>query len=245
MDMAELYATTVKAKIESVLAQLRVAATTDRAEHEKAYHKSDLEFVGANAATIRRVAKSLAKERKDTSRAEVIAFAEELWKTKVHELRSVALLLLIELSDKLRTSDLPRLKRYVKEGAGWALVDTIGCWLLPRMIENDRSSLKTMDKWAVDQDFWVRRAAMLSLLATLRKGDLTHWQRFVRYSEPQLEEKEFFIRKCIGWILRETSKKQPQVVFDYLRLNLHRTSGLTLREGAKYLPPAMRKKLGL
>jgi 3-methyladenine DNA glycosylase AlkD len=225
--------------------ELGLEASVERAEFEKRYHKSELEFFGANAAAIRRVAKSLARSHRESSRCDVLAIAEELWECEVHELRSVALLFLIELSGKLRVGDLGRVRRYVREGAGWALVDTIGCWLLPKMIEQDSRAVAVMDKWAVDKDFWVRRAAMLSLLATLRRGELQHWSRFVRYSEPQLEEKEFFIRKCIGWVLRETSKKQPGVVFDYLARNRDRVSGLTLREGAKYLPAAMRKKLGL
>lgn len=224
---------------------LRAEANPSRAKYEKGYHKSELDFIGANAAAIHKVAKALAREHKRCSRADLSSMVEALWEARIHELRSVALLLMIELSEKLRVSDLPRIKRYVREGAGWALVDTIGCWLLPRLVEQDARTLTSMDKWAEDKDFWVRRAAMLSLLATLRKGDLTHWQRFVRISERQLEDREFFIRKCIGWVLRETSKKQPQVVFEYLLRNLDRVSGLTLREGAKYLTPANRKRLGL
>ena len=230
---------------EELRRELGLGASVARAEFEKSYHKSTLEFIGANAAAVRRVAKSLARSHRESSRSDVLAIGEELWESGVHELRSVALLYLIELSGKLRVGDLGRVRRYVREGAGWALVDTIGCWLLPRLIDQDSRTLDVMDKWAVDRDFWVRRAAMLSLLATLRRGELVHWPRFVRYSEPQLEEKEFFIRKCIGWVLRETSKKQPGVVFDYLLRNRDHVSGLTLREGAKYLPSVMRKRLGL
>ena len=82
---------------------------------------------------------------------------------------------------------------------------------------------------------------MPSLLLHLRRGDLTEWPRFVRYSRPQLTEKEFFIRKAIGWILREVSKKNPDVVFEFLSNNLETASGLTVREGAKYLPTKQRK----
>ena len=60
-----------------------------------------------------------------------------------------------------------------------------------------------------------------------------------------LDEQEFFIRKAIGWVLRETSKKRPKLVYDYLRPRRDRVSGLTLREGAKYLSDAQRRSLGL
>ena len=60
-----------------------------------------------------------------------------------------------------------------------------------------------------------------------------------------VEEKEFFIRKAIGWILREVSKNRPELAFGFLREHRDLVSGLTMAEGAKYLPAAMRTKLGL
>jgi len=60
-----------------------------------------------------------------------------------------------------------------------------------------------------------------------------------------LGEREFWIRKAIGWVLREVSKKRPALVRDFLLEHRERVSGLTLSEGAKYLPAAMRGELGL
>jgi 3-methyladenine DNA glycosylase AlkD len=50
-----------------------------------------------------------------------------------------------------------------------------------------------------------------------------------------IEEKEFFIRKAIGWVLRETSKKRPDEVYAWLAPRTHRASGVTMREAVKYL----------
>ena len=54
-----------------------------------------------------------------------------------------------------------------------------------------------------------------------------------------LEEKEFFVRKAIGWILREVSKKDPDWVSEWLAPRAARCSGVTWREATKYLlvPP--------
>jgi 3-methyladenine DNA glycosylase AlkD len=51
-----------------------------------------------------------------------------------------------------------------------------------------------------------------------------------------LHEREFFIRKAIGWVLREVSKKRPSLVQEFLREHGERASGLTMREATKYLP---------
>ncbi len=58
-----------------------------------------------------------------------------------------------------------------------------------------------------------------------------------------ISEKEFFIRKAIGWVLRETGKKRPEVVADWLKPRLHLLSGVTLREAVKPLPAELRDAL--
>jgi 3-methyladenine DNA glycosylase AlkD len=60
-----------------------------------------------------------------------------------------------------------------------------------------------------------------------------------------LDEREFFIRKAIGWVLREVSKKRPELAYAFLRTHRDRVSRLSLLEGAKYLPAPKRKALGL
>ena len=58
-----------------------------------------------------------------------------------------------------------------------------------------------------------------------------------------LDEREFFIRKAIGWVLRETGKRRPGLVADWLALRVHRASGVTVREAVKPLSPDQRDKL--
>jgi 3-methyladenine DNA glycosylase AlkD len=58
-----------------------------------------------------------------------------------------------------------------------------------------------------------------------------------------LDEKEFFIRKAIGWVLREVGKQRPDEVFEWLAPRTARTSGVTMREAVKYLKPEQREAL--
>jgi 3-methyladenine DNA glycosylase AlkD len=93
-----------------------------------------------------------------------------------------------------------------------------------------------MDAWAWDGDFWVRRASLLAELRPIRRGaDL---DRFLARAEPMLDEREFFIRKAIGWVLREAGKRRPESVVAWLTPRTHRASGVTMREAVKYLPAA-------
>jgi 3-methyladenine DNA glycosylase AlkD len=58
-----------------------------------------------------------------------------------------------------------------------------------------------------------------------------------------LDEKEFFIRKAIGWVLREAGKTRPDEVYEWLAPRVDRASGVTLREAVKYLRPDQRARL--
>ena len=74
------------------------------------------------------------------------------------------------------------------------------------------------------------------------------WQRpvfelFASFASQMVGEREFFIRKAIGWVLRDVSKKRPDLAFNFLLNHVQEVSGLTLREGSKYLPDEDRERL--
>jgi 3-methyladenine DNA glycosylase AlkD len=83
---------------------------------------------------------------------------------------------------------------------------------------------------------------MLALLIPLRRGG-GDFDRFARYADAMLEEKEFFIRKAIGWVLRDTARRRPDLVAAWLGPRIHRASGVTVREAVKPLTPLVRAKL--
>jgi 3-methyladenine DNA glycosylase AlkD len=92
-----------------------------------------------------------------------------------------------------------------------------------------------LDTWSTDDNFWIRRYSLLVLMRGLVR-DEEYWGRFVRYADSMIEEKEFFIRKAIGWTLREVSKVRPEPVAEYVRRHMAVISGVTFREAVKYLP---------
>jgi 3-methyladenine DNA glycosylase AlkD len=102
------------------------------------------------------------------------------------------------------------------------------------LVERSPTLGRKLDRWARDPDFWIRRSAMLALLMPLRRGG-GDFERFSRYADAMLDEREFFIRKAIGWVLRDTSKRRPAMVSEWLAPRMHRASGVTLREALKYL----------
>ncbi len=212
---------------------LRAAGTRERALHEKRYLKSDLEFLGASVWEIRRVVRTFFKEHPDLRRAELLELVGELWSKPIHERRMAAALLLEAYVERLEARDLRFVERLIRESKTWALVDTLAEDVAGAIVARGGETRKTLDAWATDGDFWVRRSAILALLEPLKRGG--DFDQFGRYADQMLEEKEFFIRKAIGWVLRETAKKRPDDVWAWLEPRVHRASGVTLREAIKYL----------
>jgi 3-methyladenine DNA glycosylase AlkD len=222
-------------------ANLRALARPERAANEARYLKSRLEHIGARVPEVRHEATRAAGEV--GSRRELLALVDALWAAPVHELRLCAACLLQARVELLRPADLPLLERLVREAETWALVDVLAASVVGPLLVAHPEAAERIDAWAEDRDFWVRRAALLSQLPAARGG--ASLQRFFRYAEAMLEEREFFIRKAIGWVLREASKSRPEEVYLWLLPRAGRASGVTYREAVKYLPPGQRESLWL
>jgi 3-methyladenine DNA glycosylase AlkD len=146
-----------------------------------------------------------------------------------------AVMVLERFPDLLSVVDLGLVERLVRASKTWALVDPLAANVAGRIRERDPArATRVLDRWAAGDDFWVRRASLLAELLPIRQG--AELDRFLARAEPMLAEREFFIRKAIGWVLREAGKRRPDEVAAWLGPRTHRASGVTMREAVKYLP---------
>lgn len=93
---------------------------------------------------------------------------------------------------------------------------------------------RVLDHGSVDDDFWIRRTSLLAELEPLAQGQ--PFGRFARHADLMLEEREFFVRKAIGWVLRATAKLRAADVLAYALPRASRMSGVTWRELVRRLP---------
>jgi 3-methyladenine DNA glycosylase AlkD len=215
-------------------AALRAYADPVRARGAQAYLKSDWEFIGVATPVFRRAIKNELTATPLCDRTALASAVSALWANDVFELRAAAVELLDMHGALLLPVDLSLVERLIRESHTWALVDTLSAHVAGSLVERHPTLARKLDRWARDPDFWVRRAAILSLLVPLRRGG-GDFDRFGRYADAMLDEREFFIRKAIGWVLREVSKKRPALVADWLAPRIDRASGVTRREALKYL----------
>lgn len=220
-------------------AELKAAGTPERAAGEKRYLKSDLVFHGSTLGDIRRVSKSVTKGH-GIGHDDVIGLVEELWSKPVFERRMAAVVLLGLHAAELGPNDLPVIERLIRESKTWALVDGLAEDVVSEIALRYRIKQR-LDRWAKDEDFWIRRSSLLAELKPLKMG--SSFGPFAARADAMLDETEFFIRKAIGWVLREASKKRPGDVYEWITPRTHRASGVTMREAVKYLRRDERARL--
>jgi 3-methyladenine DNA glycosylase AlkD len=223
-----------RAVADEIEARLREVGTAKRAIGEKAYLKSDLDFTGTLVSDTRREVRNVdAGLSLDHDR--LTALVEALWSKPVFERRLAAILFLQRHATLVSLADLPLLEQFVRESKTWALVDYLAVDVLGGLVERDAdAATDALDRWSIDPDFWVRRASLLAELRPIRHG--APMDRFLIRAGRMLDEREFFIRKAIGWVLREAGKRRPDEVVGWLAPRTDRASGVTMREAVKYLP---------
>jgi 3-methyladenine DNA glycosylase AlkD len=222
--------------------ELRAAGTPERAIQEKRYLKSDLEFLGTSVWENRRVVQAFVRGRPSLTHDQLMSLSEALWAKPIFD-RRMAATLLLELHPKLLTpADLPFLERLLRDSLTWALVDGLAGDVTGGILGRfPAEATPVLDRWSIDPDFWIRRSSLLAELQPVKSGaDLAP---FLRRADAMLDEKEFFIRKAIGWVLREIGKKRPAEVVAWLAPRTQRASGVTMNEAVKYLPKPEAERL--
>jgi 3-methyladenine DNA glycosylase AlkD len=222
--------------------ELRAIGTPERAAQEKRYLKSDLEFFGGSVWEIRRVVQAFVRGAAPMAHDGLVALVEALWEEPVHERRMASVVLLQLHPRLLGPADLPLIERLLRESLTWALVDGLAADVVGGMLASSPGEVTlVLDRWSTDGDFWIRRSSLLAELQQLRTGaDLAP---FLSRADGMLDEKEFFIRKAIGWVLRDTARKRPTIVFEWLLPRAGRASGVTLREAVKPLSDQQREAI--
>jgi 3-methyladenine DNA glycosylase AlkD len=114
----------------------------------------------------------------------------------------------------------------------WDTVDSLATRFVGGLVRRHPELTGEMDAWSADQNVWLVRTAILH---QLHYGADTDTERLFAYCTRQAGHPDFFVRKAIGWALRQYARTDPEAVRRYLADNTGRLSGLSVREAAKHL----------
>ena len=218
--------------------ELSAVADPSRAPAMQAYMKSTMPFYGVPAPAQRKVFTACFARHPLLDRASFETAVLLLWDDATHREERYAAVALARRKPYRRWLDhdsLGWLDHLVVTGAWWDHVDAIAAHLVGPVLRREPTVVApTIRRWAVDEHMWRRRTAILSQLAA---KDDTDTALLVDCIEPSLASKEFFLRKAIGWALRQYAYSDPRWVTDYVRDHRDVLSPLSAREATKHLPP--------
>lgn len=196
-----------------------------------AYMKHKFQFFGLQRPLRVKLASALCNRYTVASEQELIALLRVLWREPEREFHYTALDIAWKYR-KLWSEDFLVVCVYLIDNhPWWDTIDTIATKFLGYLAQRHASVKASLAGWIHDKDLWKRRSALLYQLKYKHKTDA---ELLARLCCLTMHEREFFIRKAIGWALREYSKTNPAWVRAFIERHDAQLSPLSKREAAKY-----------
>ncbi len=218
---------------------LAAAGDPARAVQMQAYMKSAMPFHGVPAPVARRLFRDGFDAHPLVDRATWTATVRALWDGAAHrEERYAALALARHRSYRtyLDPHVLPLLEHLVRTGAWWDLVDDVASHLVgPVLLAHLDETAPVVRTWATAEDRWLRRSAVICQLGAKDRTDVALLTEAI---DANLDDRDFFLRKAIGWALRQHARVDPDWVRSFVAERSGRLSPLSRREALKHLDVA-------
>ena len=200
----------------------------------RAYMKSAMPYHGVPAPVLRKTCKALFASVDLPNEKVWRSHVLELWRgAKYREERYAAIALSGDKRAALFQTPavMPLYEEIIVSGAWWDYVDEVASRRVGLILRDHPVPMrKMMLAWSVSKDMWKRRTSILCQLGFKKDTDL---ELLYACIEPSLDSEEFFLRKAIGWALRQYARTDPAEVKRYVRRNKDRLSGLSRREALK------------
>ena len=219
------------ALVPDVRAALRAAADPERARAAQAYLKTSEPCLGVRLPEVRRVTLAAAAAQPPATSADVGRLAATLWREAAYREERYAAIALTGLPAARGALELlPLYEEMITTGAWWDLVDGVADRIRDLLLAHPAQLAPVLRDWARSPDRWLRRSAVIAQLGARERTDRTLLTEVI---EVNAADPEFFVRKAIGWALRDLAKTDPEWVRGFLAG--HELSPLSRREAAKHL----------
>ncbi|MGB2901805.1 MAG: DNA alkylation repair protein [Candidatus Dechloromonas phosphoritropha] len=224
-------ATTPEQLVAQIQHTLSALADPARAASMRAYLRDQFRFLGIPTPARRAALSPLLKVDFDQKR--LLTAADQLWRLPEREYRYAAIDLLARHVGRLGLSAVAPMLALAQREPWWETVDGLAGIVgdvLRAARRNDPDAQVTMDTALLHECLWVRRIAMIHQLGWRLETDSG---RLFAYAETLAPEGDFFIRKAIGWALRDYARWQPQQVRNFVAAIGGRLLPLSAREATR------------
>lgn len=202
------------------------------AQAQSAYMRNLFPYFGLKKDTRAEIQKIVFKQIQIADEQELIAVVKELWSLPQRELHYAAQELCLKYKKLWSESILDLFEFMIRTNSWWDTVDFISVKLVGQYLVMFPDQIHKIKNWHLDSDIWIARTSIIFQLFYKTK---TNTEMLFSNCLHLAYHKDFFIRKAIGWALRQHSKIDEPAIRNFLKLNGAKFSGLSIREASKYL----------
>jgi 3-methyladenine DNA glycosylase AlkD len=206
----------------------RAAADPEAAAPMRAYMRDQFPFLGITRKQRDELDRLVLPELKRPTEDELRELARACWKKPEREYQYFAQKILRKHVKALTHLDL--LEELITEKSWWDTVDELAQNVVGPMVLHDPKLVRSMDAWSKSDNLWLARTAILH---QNKYKDRTDEKRLFQYCRARSHEKDFFVRKAIGWALRNYAATNPDAVAKFVRDNDERLSVLSKKEALR------------
>ncbi len=213
--------------------KLSAAGNPETALGQQIYMKSTMPYWGVKSPELKRICSSIFKNHPPENNEEYIgAILHIFHNAEKREEWYAAVNYALRFNKYISEVNIDVFLELVCISQWWDIVDSVSQNLIGISLINSTQLKKYLRMWINDDNMWVRRTA---LLAQLKYRENTNFDLLSELILTVCDEKEFFIRKAIGWALRQYSYTEPERVESFIRENENKLSNLSIREGMKVI----------
>jgi 3-methyladenine DNA glycosylase AlkD len=218
--------------LDRLVPAFQAAAAPEQAGQMRAYMRDQFPFLGIPVPRRRVLARTVLAGLARPTEADLRVVALACWELPEREYQLFAADWLRRHCGVCSSSFVDTARTLITTRSWWDTVDTLAGHLVGPLVLAHPQLTSTMDEWIASDQLWLARAAILHQLTYKQRTDAG---RLFAYCEQRASDKEFFIRKAIGWALREYSKTDERAVRTFVAEHSKQLSGLSRTEALKWL----------
>ncbi len=208
----------------------------ERKEKIAEYMKtSSLDFIGVELPNIH---SSVSRNIKNLKTDDLPPLMHALWSIKTFETRVAAIDVLKVYAKKGNVAiAIDIADKWVDDADTWGITDPLCSPTIGIMLLRDPMVEDVLRSWRTSDAFWRRRCSVLPFLYLTLKTQYRpeYGKKILEAVTPHISDEEFFVGKAAGWVLRELSKRNHNVVSEFFNKHRDRMTKLVIREGSKKL----------
>ena len=219
--------------VDYVQTALRERADPEKAAGMQAYMKTDMPFYGVQKPERVKIIRAVKSRFSPDSHRDYLDSVTALWELSHREEKYLAQAFARAFPEHILPGSLAMYRRFIVEGAWWDFVDETATHMIRELVLGYPGEMwPVVEGWADDADLWLRRTVLISQVGA---KDGTDPDRLFRFCAARTHEKEFFIRKAIGWALRDYAYTDPEAVARFVTDHRDDLSTLSFREATKHI----------